>query len=135
MSEAIGGDPVTRIPSAEQLARDHSGTPFLYDFFYRWNSQPTHGTLIGAGTFHVDARFEWNRVSGDDSEWVEAEFWGMPFAACWEGAAIALVKYRDLLVPAAQLASLDRKQEFIRSMRQVPANYQAREAERDRRSG
>lgn len=129
MSDAIGGTPVTHVPKVEQLAHDYGRTPFLYDMFYRWNSQPTHGTLVGAGTFHVDARFEWNRVGGE-GEWVEAEFWGMPFAVCWEGARVALTKYRDLLAPAAPLSSLDRENEFKEAMRSVPANYQAREANR-----
>lgn len=127
IAEAIGGEGVTRLPSAEQLAQMYGRTPVLYDFFYRWNSQPTHGTIVGAGTFDADARFKWNDLGGP-GEWIEAEFWGMPLVACWEGAAVALRKYRDLLVPAVQLSGLGREDEFRDALKRIPPNYQARYA-------
>src|SRR5207248_808936 len=124
-ADAIGGTVVRDVPTAEALAKEYGHTPLLYDLFYRWNSQPTHGTLVGAGTFDMSSRFEWNELGGE-GEWVEAEFWGMPFTACWEGAGVALPAYRDLLAPNQPLPSLDREDEFFRAMRAVPANYQAK---------
>jgi hypothetical protein len=125
LSEVIGGSVVARLPSAEALAKEYGRTPLLYDFFYRFNSQQTHATVVGAGTFERGARNGWAGAGGE-GEWIEAEFWGPPFAACWEGLKVALPAYRDLLVPEQPLPSLEREEEFLGEMRSVPANYQAK---------
>lgn len=124
LSDQLGGL-TANVPSAESLAREFSRSQRLYNTFYRWNSQPTHGTLVGAGSFDGDARQQWY-AGGGEGEWIEAEFWGMPFIACWEGAELAMPAYRDLLVPDHPLPSLDRAAAFKRALQSVPANYQAR---------
>ncbi len=125
IAAAIGGTAVVGTPSSEALAKEYGRRPMLYDFLYRWNSQAMHGTLVGAGTFEMNARQEWNELGGE-GEWVEAEFWGMPLAACWEGASVALPAYRNLLAPEQPLPGLDHEDEFARVMRSLPPNYQAR---------
>lgn len=122
---AVGGDSVTGMPSAEVLAKEFCRTPLVYDMFYRWTSQAVHGTLIGAGTFDPGTRLEWYEAGGH-GEWVEAEFWSMPLAACWEAAVVALPIYRNLLAPGFSMPSLDREKDFRGALRRVPANYQAR---------
>lgn len=107
MSKAVGGTPVAGVPSMEVLAQQFGRSPRLYDIFYRWNSQSTHGTLVGTAPFNLDHRQEW-WASGGQGEWVEAEFWGMAVIACWEGITAALPRYRDLLAPTHELRSLER---------------------------
>lgn len=124
LSDHLGGT-AAKVPSAESLAKEFSKSEQLYNTFYRWNSQPTHGTLVGAGTFDDDARQQWY-AEGGQGEWIEAEFWGMPLIACWEGAELAMPAYRDLLVPNHLLPSLDHAEEFKAALQSVPANYQAR---------
>jgi hypothetical protein len=124
LSEHLGG-PTANLPSAESLAKEFSASERLYNTFYRWNSQPTHGTLVGAGTFDDDARQQWY-AEGGEGEWIEAEFWGMPLIACWEGAELAIPAYRDLLVPGHPLRSLEHAAAFKAALQSVPANYQAR---------
>ncbi len=124
LSDHLGG-PTANVPSAETLAKEFSKSERLYNTFYRWNSQPTHGTLVGAGTFNDDARQQWY-AEGGEGEWIEAEFWGMPLIACWEGAELAMPVYRDLLVPGHPLPSLDHAEAFKAALQSVPANYQAR---------
>jgi hypothetical protein len=125
VAQHAGGTIVKAIPSVETLARDYGKAPTLYDHFYRFGSQPTHGTLVGAGTFEMDARCGWQAL-GHEGEWIEAEFWGGPLTACWEGATIALPRYRDLLVPKHELPGLGREADFVAAMRALPANYQAK---------
>jgi hypothetical protein len=81
--------------------------------------------LVGAGTFDDDARQQWY-AEGGEGEWIEAEFWGMPLIACWEGAELTMRVYRDLLVPGHPLHSLDHAAAFKAALQSVPANYQAR---------
>lgn len=127
IAAAIGGEPVAGTPSVKSLADEHCKFAGAYDLLYRFTSQATHASLVGSGTFAMDARQEWYKVGGE-GEWIEAEFWGAPFAAFWEGANAALPIYRDLLAPGHPLPSLDRGAEFFAAMRLVPANYQAKKA-------
>lgn len=124
MRAAIGGEPVPGIPSAEALAGRFTTGPGIYTF-YRWLSQPIHGTAVGAGTFDYEARDEWNKQGGS-GEWIEAEFWAMPLVATWEAAEPAMRRYAGLLAPDSPIRSLSGREEFVRALRRVPPNYQAR---------
>ena len=127
---AIGGEELKSMPSAESMAKQFGRSPGLYDCLYRWNSQATHGTLVGAGTFDPEVRRDWMNL-GNDGEWIEAEFWSLPLVTCWEAAAIGLPVYRDRLVPDLPLTSLQREDDFVSALKSVPANFQAmRSAER-----
>lgn len=124
IGEAIGGEPVPGTPSAEALVGMFTTGPAIYGF-YRWLSQPIHGTAVGAGTFEYEAREEWNKQGGV-GEWIEAEFWAMPLIATWEAAEPAMRRYGGLLAPAEPLHSLSRRSSFIDTLQKVPPNYQAR---------
>jgi hypothetical protein len=125
LSEVVGGTVVVGVPSMETMASSFGRTPILYDYFYRWGSQSTHGTLVGSAPFNVESRKEW-WAQGGKGEWVEAEFWTMPLIACWEGIASALPAYCNLLAPAHALPGLQRESEFIEHMQSAPINYQAK---------
>ena len=124
IAQVIGGPRVPGTPSIEVLAKEFGRTPMLYDFFYRWNSQPVHATAVGAGYFNLDNRAQW-QASGGSGEWIEAEFWAVPLLACWEALIIAVPAYRDLLAPSQPLPALSREREFITRLRAVPPNTRA----------
>ncbi|MDN5768864.1 MAG: DUF5677 domain-containing protein [Humibacillus sp.] len=124
LAASAEGAQVPGPPSVESLVAHLGLAPGLYDF-YRWHSQATHGTLVGAQTFHMDARFGWN-ASGGQGEWVEAEFWAMPLITCWEALRVGMPAYRNLLAPTHPLPSLDEDESFHRAIRAIPPNYQAR---------
>lgn len=124
VAETGGGEKVKGIPSMEQLCERFSPEADLYTF-YRFLSQPIHGTAFGAGTFDYDYRFDWNEVGGE-GEWIEAEFWNMPLLAIWDSAAVAMTYYRDRLIPGHSLTSIRRRSEFVATLQRVPPNFQAR---------
>lgn len=119
------GEPVPGIPSMETLSKQFSPRNDLY-VFYRFLSQPIHATTFGSGTFDYDHRHQWN-ADGGDGEWVEAEFWNMPLIVMWDAAESAMTRYRDLLAPGAPLPSLEHHHEFMKAIRRVPPNFQARQ--------
>lgn len=125
LSGISGGDPkVSRPPSAERLTREYGRSEQLY-VFYRLMSQPIHGTLAGAATFDDDERQIWMQ-SGNEGEWLEAQFWSMPIVTAWEGLRAALPMYRNLLCPDENLPSLQRSDELVAALEKVPRNQQAR---------
>jgi hypothetical protein len=134
VAKKMPGLPVPGIPSIEALSKSFSPHVDLYQF-YRFLSQPIHGTTFGSGTFDYANRHQWN-ADGGDGEWVEAEFWNMPLVVMWDASHAAMIRYRDLLAPGTPLSSLDHYDEFILALSSVPPNFQARkDIERRAREG
>lgn len=120
--EVRTGQKVPGSPRVDGLADRFGPNGSLYNM-YRLLSQSTHGTAVGAGPFHVDARDAW-REQGGSGEWVESEFWAPALVACRDSLTGALARYRDLFAPNAALPSLDDEAEFRRTITSVPANSQ-----------
>lgn len=125
-AEERTGQKVPGAPRVVDLADQYSPHRSLY-LLYRLLSQTTHGTVVGAGTFHVDARDAW-REQGGSGEWVEAEFWAVPLVACRDALIGALAVYRDRFAPDGPLPSLEEEAEFRATISRIPANSQAQKA-------
>lgn len=116
-----GGEHQAGIPSVETLADDYDDSQLLYRA-YRMFSQPIHGSASGASTFHVETRLELNQSGRGTQEWLDSEFVSLPLLAIWRSASLAMRTFRDLLVPDFDCSSLDREEEFIEALKQVPPN-------------
>lgn len=117
----MNGEHQEGIPSVETLANEYDDSQLLYQA-YRMYSQPIHGTASGASTFHVETRQELERLGRGTQEWMDSEFVSFPLLAMWRSADIAMRTFRDLLVPDFDCSSLDREDDFIEALKQVPPN-------------
>jgi len=117
----LPGDPQSRIPTIESLASIFGENPNLYAV-YRLLSQPVHGTATGASVFDREFRLLQASAGRGSRVWVDAELVALPFIVVWDVASVVLRRYRDLLAPESPLPSLERSDEFVKVLQNVPAN-------------